>query len=207
MIARPTAIPDSTARTLLEPLLGSAEPAAGGWRSALGGDRQRIRARELLVCAAQRLDAPSGPFAQDAQGAPLPNGSWHWAVSHSRGLVAACIARGQRFGLDLERLDRPFSRNVAKRMVLLGAEPTAVDDVEGLCTAWTRVEAVLKLTRAGLGGIGRVRLPRGRDLRRGDVPVRFGGEELTTRVVRWGDAVLCAALRGAIAPELRLRTA
>ena len=143
---------------------------SSGWRSAAGALRMHRAARELLGELAELLAKDTGvelpprgdAWPQHPSGAPAPalasdGQPWHWAVSHSRGLVAAALCRSGPLGLDLEATDRSPSQNIAERLAQLGVPAAQLATADGCRQAWTRSEAVLKATGTGLGGLSKLR--------------------------------------------------
>lgn len=119
--------------------------------------KQREYARRALRHCAKFSGAPQDGWEQERGGAPLPNGAFHWSISHTRGLAAAVIAR-EPVGIDVERI-RERRRDIFKEVgtqeewSLLGGKSWPA-----FFTLWTAKEAVLKANSLGIGHLDQCRL-------------------------------------------------
>jgi len=125
--------------------------------------RQFVAARALLrqlLGACLDVDPATLAFGADARGKPVlerPSpGDLRFNVSHTRSLVAVGLARGREVGVDVEWLHKPVDWSpLAARMFStreldeLYALPEPLRR-EAFFTGWTRKEAYLKATGAGL---------------------------------------------------------
>ncbi len=163
----PLASQSGAETSILRVRLSRAKPEPGGWRSGAGALAMRQAARSLLDELALDSGAPVGTWPKLKSGAPrpvrasaehAPGGTlMHWAVSHSRGLVAAALFAGGPFGLDLEASDREPSQHIADRLARLGFPAPALASPPDRRAAWTQTEAVLKANGVGLGELSQVR--------------------------------------------------
>lgn len=198
--------------TALRVRLGHAEPS-GSWRSGRGAAAMRRAARLELGRLAARVGLEVASWPKDERGAPrsVPGGdgiSWAWAVSHSRGLVAAGLWPRGAFGLDLEADDRTPSDHVVQRLRDLGVPTAELDHPDRVRAAWTRTEAVLKANGVGLGRLSDVRhRPAARPDPAPDSPdssVEFAGLPFATRTLRVPGGCLTVAVPGSHVPPVEL---
>jgi len=121
--------------------------------------------RRALELSAHHAKRP-GPgeetaFPYDAGRVPQPSHAggrtWHFSTTNTRGLAAAIVAPCP-VGIDAEWLDRP---RIAAPLAYFSPEERALlglDERRGVLALWSAKESVLKLTRVGIAGMGRVHL-------------------------------------------------
>ena len=113
-------------------------------------EQQRRCAHEALRKCAELCAAPTDGWRQSEQRVPLPNGSFHWSISHKRLWVAAVVA-DRPAGIDIE--------HVAPRRTDLFDEVATEDewslvgrrDWSTFFRIWTAKEATLKANGLGIG--------------------------------------------------------
>lgn len=113
-------------------------------------EQQRRCAREALEKCAELCGAPRDGWRQSEQRVPLPNGAFHWSISHKRTWVAAVVA-DRPVGIDIE--------HVAPRKTDLFDEVATEDewslvgrrDWSTFFRIWTAKEATLKANGLGIG--------------------------------------------------------
>ncbi|HET9863728.1 MAG TPA: 4'-phosphopantetheinyl transferase superfamily protein [Steroidobacteraceae bacterium] len=178
------------------------------------GKRQQLLTRAMLREALSRSVpevAPRewrflrGPGGRPALAPPFDSTGLDFNVAHSRGLVAAAIARAGRVGVDVETLGERVPLHVASRyfapreVAALQALPEA-EQPRRFLRLWTLKEAYLKATGEGLaGGLDSVTF----SLDAGDIGFESAAEPCAAR---WqfrefaaADHLLAVAHRGATA--------
>lgn len=144
-------------------------------RFRLPADRDRYLVSHALARLACARAAGCGPaevsFTRDCphcelrepHGKPRPAGAasgLEVSLTHSGQRVAVAVTWGTGVGLDVERVRAPGEGDIEglADYVLTGAEKAALDALPGsgrtagFFTYWTRKEALLKATGAGIGG-------------------------------------------------------
>jgi len=156
-------VPESQVRSLWDTL--TADECQRAERYVFEKDRThfvvaRGLLRVLLGCYL-RQDPPHlrfiyGPHGKPALATDTGGGALHFNVSHSHGLALYAITRGREVGVDVERI-RPevAQEKIAERffspreVTVLRALP-AVLQATAFFACWTRKEAYIKATGAGL---------------------------------------------------------
>ena len=123
-------------------------------------EQQRRYAHEALRECARLSAAPTDGWHQSEQRVPLPNGSFHWSISHKRTWVAAVVA-DRPVGIDVEQL--------APRKTDLFDEAATDDewsivgrrDWPSFFRIWTAKEATLKANGVGIGHLAECKVVRG----------------------------------------------
>jgi 4'-phosphopantetheinyl transferase len=178
----PVTEPSGPAVTLWSLAIDSVEPDAWTEASALldEADEERLASiayaaeRTAFVMARALLrrcltscfgrSASAWSLSADARGKPLVAApavaGLDISLSHTKGLVAVAVARAGRVGVDVERLDRRWSLDVADRY-FAREEAAALrirPDPAHFFALWTLKEAYLKAVGHGLAhGLDRVR--------------------------------------------------
>jgi 4'-phosphopantetheinyl transferase len=86
----------------------------------------------------------------------LVGGAYTFSISHARDLSLVAIAHGRRVGIDLEPRDRRVDDELVARRFLAPADHAHLMTLSGserkaaFLTAWTRNEALVKMTGTGL---------------------------------------------------------
>lgn len=119
--------------------------------------RQSEFARIALRECARRCGAPQDGWQQEADGAPRPNDSWFWSVSHKPRMAIAAIARAP-IGVDVEALSprrEELYDQVGRQAEwqILGGRTW-----ENFFTLWTAKEAVMKANGRGIGHLSKCRI-------------------------------------------------
>jgi 4'-phosphopantetheinyl transferase len=122
-------------------------------RSLLGG---------YLDADPGRLEFSYGPFGKPFLSSVSPEPPLHFNVSHSHGLALFAFSRGQKIGIDLERIRPRFDFELAKSYFPPAelAELNSYGTAEGLAAflrLWTRLESCAKARGAGLSLLDRAR--------------------------------------------------
>ena len=126
-------------------------------RSPAHVEQQRRGAHQALRACARRCGAPPHGWTQDVDGVPLPNGAYHWSVSHKRHWAAAVVA-DRPVGIDIEHL-APRKRMLHDALAdhgewaVLGGRSW-----EAFFRLWTAKEATLKANGRGIAGFLACRL-------------------------------------------------
>jgi 4'-phosphopantetheinyl transferase len=132
-------------------------PPATASRSAEAVQLQRACARRALRLSAESCGAPIDGWKQSPNGAPLPHGSWHWSISHTRGWAAAVVA-DQPVGIDVEQIrprrDELFNEIASEQEWVLAGGPSW----PAFFRIWTAKEAVLKANGVGIGRLDDCRI-------------------------------------------------
>jgi len=120
-------------------------------------ERQRRFARAALQKCAVLCNAPTDGWRQSDERIPIPNGGFHWSISHKRSWAAAVIA-DRPVGIDIEF--------VAPRKIDLFDEAATTEEwsmVGGrswpaFFRIWTAKEATLKANSVGIGHLAACRI-------------------------------------------------
>jgi 4'-phosphopantetheinyl transferase len=120
-------------------------------------ERQRRYARAALRKCAELSGAPTDGWRQSDERVPMPNGDFHWSISHKRSWVAAVIA-DRPVGIDIEQ--------VAPRKTDLFDEVATAEewnrvgrrDWPAFFRIWTAKEATLKANGVGIGYLAECRV-------------------------------------------------
>jgi 4'-phosphopantetheinyl transferase len=111
--------------------------------------RLTIAARTGTAPEAVEVDRTC-PTCGKPHGRPrLPGGGLHLSVTHSGACAAVAVTQAGPVGVDVEAL-RAFDHERLLEEVLAPQEHAAVTGTEAFLKIWTRKEAVLKATGAGL---------------------------------------------------------
>ncbi|GGQ08087.1 4'-phosphopantetheinyl transferase [Streptomyces griseomycini] len=114
----------------------------------------RTLAADLLGTTANRVIVGSScPDCPRPHGKPtLPGTPWETSISHSGDLVAVALSTAGPMGVDVELIDEALALEELRPQVLSPAEAAARphDTPRTFFRTWTRKEAVLKATGAGL---------------------------------------------------------
>ena len=142
--------------TPLQPVLAAVGQEAAS-RSAPQVQAQRESARYALEHCAHRCGAPIDGWEKTNDGAPRPNGAYHWSVSHKRHWSAAVIA-DRPVGIDIEAVV-PRPRRLHDELAAK-SEWAVVGDRswDSFFRLWTAKEATLKANGLGIGALLRCRL-------------------------------------------------
>jgi 4'-phosphopantetheinyl transferase len=124
-----------------------------------------------LLVAARTGEAPTEvaiertcPRCGEPHGRPLVGGAGaklalHASVSHAGELAIVALSRGAPVGVDIEALGSTPPSALVDDILAPAEAPLAADDAHAFYRIWTRKEAVLKATGAGLElGMARVEL-------------------------------------------------
>lgn len=131
--------------------------ASAPLRSPEHVEQQRRCAHQALRACARRCGAPPDGWTQDVDGVPVPNGAYHWSVSHKRHWATAVVA-DRPVGIDIEHL-APRQRMLHD--ALATDEEWAVlggRSWEAFFRLWTAKEATLKANGRGIAGFLACRL-------------------------------------------------
>ncbi len=168
--ARPTPMVAGLAQVLLWPV--GAKPSQLDWQILDAEEQQRAERfarsvhkerfvlahaglrRWLAACTAAKPEALRFARAGAGQKPHLQSSSIHFNLSHSQGWAAAVILDGYEAGIDIEAIraiepelpQRFFSEKEQMALATLTGEAW----LRGCFCAWTRKEALLKATGAGL---------------------------------------------------------
>lgn len=119
----------------------------------------RVAVRTILGCYLD-TDPAAIRFEVDANGKPstVDGGGLSFSLSRSAPLALVAVARGRAVGVDIERIrpladmDRLASRFLPPAEVAVLRDLPEPDRLAGFFACWTRKEAEVKATGAGLGG-------------------------------------------------------
>ncbi len=151
-----------------------------------GIDRQRRFARKALLKCAEMCGAPRDGWKQNEARVPIPNGPFHWSISHKRTCAAAVIADSP-VGIDIER--------IAPRKTDLFDEIASANEWDmfgernwsAFFRIWTAKEATLKANGVGIGRLSDCRVVR--YSAPGDALTTFNGKEWQIEFFEWMDHV------------------
>ena len=147
----------------LESILSPEEQdRAGRFRFDLDARRFKVRRALLRVGLALHLQQPVGTIqirTGENRKPFVEGGGIHFSVSHSKGTVLIAFSTVGEVGVDVEAIDHDehdveiasayFTRSEGEFVVAAGGEAARADRFAWL---WTRKEAVLKATGAGIAG-------------------------------------------------------
>ncbi len=120
--------------------------------------RQREVARRALSVCAEECGVPDGPWEQDVNRVPLPNGGWYWSISHKPLLAGAVIADAP-VGIDIEHIKPRGREDLWDRVANAGEWEVAGErSWEMFFRLWTAKEATLKANSRGIGGFEECRI-------------------------------------------------
>ena len=110
--------------------------------------REEARLRSIGASLLLRAAGIEPPFACGEHGKPyIPSGP-HFSLTHS-GTLAALAVSGTPVGLDIEKI-APVRRAAARALTIEERDYMKADPERRFAYLWTRKEAVLKCTGAGL---------------------------------------------------------
>ncbi len=120
--------------------------------------RQRTTARRALSMCAEQCGGPEGPWEQDANRVPLPNGGWYWSISH-KPLMAGAVISDESVGIDIEHIKPRGREDLWDRLANVGEWEVAGErSWEMFFRLWTAKEATLKANSRGIGGFEECRI-------------------------------------------------
>lgn len=110
--------------------------------------REEARLRSIGAALLLRAAGIDPPFAYGEHGKPYIPGGPHFSLTHS-GMLAALAVSDASVGLDIEKI-APVRRAAARALTIEEREYMETDPERRFAYLWTRKEAALKCTGAGL---------------------------------------------------------
>ena len=147
--------------------------------------REDARLRSIGAGLLLRETGIASPFSYGGHGKPYIPGGVHFPLSHSGELGALAVC-GAPVGLDAEKI-APVRRAAARALTDEEREFMETDPERRFAYLWTRKEAVLKCTGAGLSQ------PMNAFSALGDAAI-LDGETLSLYTVEYGDYMLSTAV-------------
>lgn len=146
--------------------------------------REEARLRSIGAGLLLRAAGIEPPFAYGEHGKPYIPGGPHFSLTHS-GMLAALAVCDASVGLDIEKI-APVRRAAARAFTIEERQYMEIDPERRFAYLWTRKEAALKCTGAGLSQ------PMNAFSVLGDT-ASPGGEPLSLSTVKYGEYMLSAA--------------
>lgn len=147
--------------------------------------REEARLRSIGASLLLRSAGLAPPFSYGEYGKPYISGGPYFSLTHSAGIAALAVC-GDPVGLDAETI-APVRRAAARALTSEEREYMEADPERRFAYLWTRKEAALKCTGAGLSQ------PMNAFSVLGDT-ASPGGEPLSLCTVEYGDYMLSTAV-------------